>query len=105
MSLDERQFAAAADRTLQALLDAVEGALPDADGDLRDGILTLEVEGVGTFIVNRHVPNREIWLSSPRSGAWHFGWDGAAGAWVSTRGAERLEAVVSADLGVPLPAA
>ena len=104
MSLDERQFAAAADRTLEHLLEAVEEALPDADGELRDGILTLEVEGTGTFIVNRHAANREIWLSSPRSGAWHFGWSEAGGAWVSTRGDERLEAVLAADLGVPLPA-
>lgn len=104
MSLDERQFAAAADRTLERLLDAVEDALPDADGELRDGILTLEVDGVGTFVVNRHAANREIWLSSPRSGAWHFGWSEAKGAWVSTRGEERLEAVLSADLGVPLSA-
>lgn len=103
MPLDERQFAAAADRTLQALLDAVEDALPDADGELRDGILTLEVDGVGTFVVNRHLPNREIWLSSPRSGAWHFGRDEAAGAWVSTRGPERLQAVLGADLGIALP--
>ena len=105
MPIDERQFAAIADRTLEHLLDAVEGACPDADGELHDGILTLEVAGVGTFVVNKHAPNREIWLSSPRSGAWHFGRDEAAGAWVSTRGSERLEAVLAADLGVALRAA
>ena len=100
MALDDRQFAALADRTLQHLLDAVEAGSPAADCELRDGILTIEADGIGTFIVNRHAPNREIWLSSPRSGAWHFGRDAAAGAWVSTRGPERLEAVLSADLGV-----
>ncbi|BBK40109.1 protein CyaY [Allostella vacuolata] len=102
MALDDRSFSALAERTLQRLLDQAEAAHPDADGDLQDGILTLEIDGVGTFVVNKHAPNREIWLSSPCSGAWHFARDEAAGRWVSTRGAETLEAVLSADLGAAI---
>ncbi|MGE0719202.1 MAG: iron donor protein CyaY [Alphaproteobacteria bacterium] len=97
MTLDDAGFATLADRTLERILDAVEGALPDADAELRGGILTIEANG-GTFVVNKHAPNREIWLSSPVSGAWHFAWDGDA--WVSTRGKEQLEAIIRADLGV-----
>jgi frataxin len=39
---------------------------------------------VGSYLVNKHRPNREIWLSSPKSGAWHFSRDPEAG-WISTR--------------------
>ncbi|BBK34367.1 frataxin [Stella humosa] len=105
MAIDERTFSALAERTLRHLMDAIEGACPDADCELRDGILTIEVDDTGTFVVNKHAPNREIWLSSPRSGAWHFAPDEAGGRWVSTRGNEVLEDVLSADLGVAIPAA
>ena len=49
MALDDRQFAALADRMLQHLLDAVEAGSPDADCELRDGILTIEADGIGPF--------------------------------------------------------
>ncbi|MCC7272794.1 MAG: iron donor protein CyaY [Alphaproteobacteria bacterium] len=96
MTLDDRSFATLADRTLARILDAVERGCDAADAELRDGILTLELDEGGTFVVNKHGPNREIWLSSPRSGAWHFAWNGTV--WASTRGPETLEAVLAADL-------
>jgi len=39
------------------------------------------------FIVNKNAPLRQIWLSSPKSGAWHFEWDSDDESWRSTRGA------------------
>lgn len=102
MALDDRTFAALADRTLNRVLAAVEAAEPDADGELRDGILTLEIDEIGTFVINKHGPNREVWLSSPRSGAWHFTWDEGTRRWISTRGAESLGGVLSNDLGAAI---
>ena len=102
MALDDRTFAALADRTLNRVLAAVEAAEPDADGELRDGILTLEIDEIGTFVINKHGPNREVWLSSPRSGAWHFAWDEGAVTWRSTRGLETLVEVLERDLGQAL---
>ena len=63
-------------------MDAAE----DADADLREGVLTIELDSGGTYIVNKHAPNREIWVSSPKSGAWHFAFDAARNAWCDTRG-------------------
>ena len=84
MELDESRFATLADRTLERLAEAVDEQLGDeVDADLLGGILTLSLPGGGQYVINKHAPNREVWLSSPVSGAAHFAWDGEA--WRSTR--------------------
>ncbi len=83
MSLDESRFATMADQLLERIADAVEDALEDADAELHGGILTMTVPGLGQYVINKHTPNREIWLSSPKSGAHHFAWRDEA--WISTR--------------------
>lgn len=98
--MDDSEFAARADRTLQALQDGIERALAEADPEieLRGGILTVELANGGQFVINRHGPTRQIWVSSPVSGAIHFAWDAAAGHWRSTRGPDILETRLAADL-------
>ena len=83
--MDEREFEIQAGQVLGRLLDEIEGqAGDDVDVDLEGGILTVVLPDGGRYLLNKHGPNREIWLSSPRSGAWHFRHDAEAG-WVSTR--------------------
>lgn len=98
--MDESSFERAADATLRDLMSRIEAARDDADVELVGGILTIDLEEGGTYIVNLHRPNRQIWLSSPKSGAWHFARD-AAGRWISTRGSERLETLLEAELELP----
>ena len=43
----------------------------DVDWSLNDGILEIDCGDGGKIIVNRHVPNREIWVAA-RSGGFHF---------------------------------
>ena len=84
MELDESRFAALADRLLERLADAIDEQLGDeVDAEAQGGILTLSLPGGGQYVINKHASNREVWLSSPVSGAWHFAWDGEA--WISTR--------------------
>src|SRR5262245_46359512 len=96
--MDESQFAAAADRTLRALFEALDEGLPDADVDLREGILTVELDDGRQYVINKHAPNRQIWLSSPISGAAHFNLDAASGTWRSTRGGAELKQLLSTEL-------
>lgn len=104
MTPDESRFAALADATLETLCDTVDDVLGDEiDADLQGGILTLALEGGGQYILNKHAPNREIWMSSPVSGATHFAH--VDGKWVSTRDAsvvlyEVLAAELNARYGV-----
>ncbi len=95
--MDERAFEALAGDTLVRLAERLEnGAATDLDVELQAGILTLELPDGRQYVVNKHAPNRQIWLSSPVSGAKHFGWTGEI--WLSTRGPERLEAFLAEEL-------
>jgi frataxin len=103
--MDASQFESRADATLARLEEALEAAGDGLDVERVGGILTLELEAGGIYQINKHSPNREIWLSSPVSGAWHFAWhevEGSDGVWRSTRGAERLEDLLGRELSAAL---
>ncbi|CAF0818714.1 unnamed protein product [Didymodactylos carnosus] len=40
----------------------------DYDVTYSNGVLTVDLGQNGTYVVNKQTPNRQIWLSSPRSG-------------------------------------
>ena len=106
----ESAFIAAADGTLAAIGDALDRALDASDADagwgLNDGILEIECEDRSKLIVNRHVPNREIWVAA-RSGGFHFG--ARDGRWRDTRTGATLDAALGelllaqAGLAIELP--
>jgi CyaY protein len=87
----DTEFIAATDGVLAAIGKALDAALAagDADGDwtLHDGILEIECGNGSKLIVNRHVPNREIWVAA-RSGGFHFAPRG--GEWRDTRSGAEL---------------
>jgi len=98
MTIDESTFQTLADETLVRMMDTLEEAVGDQlDVDLQNGILTIELDSGGQYVINKHAPNRQIWMSSPVSGASHFDSDGR-GDWVSTRGAGTLAAMLSAEI-------
>ncbi|WP_428681777.1 iron donor protein CyaY [Reyranella sp.] len=85
-----------------SLLATLEEALADhVDAELQGGILTVEGDA-GTWIVNKHAPTQQIWLSSPVSGARHYAYDAGVGQWQDTRGVGDLLTVLGAELGVSL---
>lgn len=96
--MDDSGFESLAEQTLARLQVQIEAVLDDVDVELRGGILTLELEDGRQYVINKHMPNRQIWLSSPVSGAAHFVHDGPAGVWRSTRGEAQLHALLAAEL-------
>ena len=96
--MSDSAFESLADSLLAAL---EEGIGAHADAELQGGILTVDGDD-GTWVVNKHAPTRQIWLSSPRSGARHYAFDAASGQWKDTRGGPELLAHLSAELGVAL---
>jgi CyaY protein len=91
----ESAFIAAADGTLATIGLALDAALEtgnaDVDWTLNDGILEIECADGSKLIVNRHVPNREIWVAA-RAGGFHFRAD--RGTWRDTRSGEDLGAAL-----------
>ena len=62
-----------AERFLIAVGDAVEAGDYSAVRDVAEsqGVLTI-VTTRGTFVINKQPPLRQLWLSSPISGPWHY---------------------------------
>lgn len=91
----ESEFSARADAVLGAIGAALDIACDTGDADLdwslNDGVLTIDCGRDGKLIVNRHVPNREIWVAA-KSGGFHF--RAAGNAWRDSRGGEELGAAL-----------
>lgn len=89
-------FIASADATLAAIGAALDSALDgsdvDADWSLNDGILEIDCGAQGKLIVNRHVPNREIWVAA-RAGGFHY--RATDGRWRDTRSGDELAATLA----------
>ena len=94
--MNESEFIASADELLASIGNALDDAADDSDVDLdwslNDGILTVDCGTGGKLIVNRHVPNREIWVAA-RSGGFHF--RAVGDRWIDTRSGETLDATLS----------
>jgi CyaY protein len=92
----ETEFIAAADATLATIGLALDAALEtgnaDIDWNLNDGILEIECADGSKLIVNRHVPNRELWVAA-RAGGFHF--RAGAGLWRDTRSGDDLASVLA----------
>lgn len=95
--MDESGFENLADQTLAKLEARIEDNL-DVDVELRGGILTIELDDGRQYVINKHTPNRQIWLSSPVSGAAHFDYDPASRTWRSTRGSAVLHELLASEL-------
>ena len=97
--MTESEFMAMADLVLERIGRALDASDADTDWQLNDGILEIDCsdgEGSGgKIIVNRHVPNREIWLAT-KGGGYHYRHDGAA--WIDTRGGSDLAAALARAL-------
>lgn len=70
--IDESQFRQAVSAAIKALgqqIDAIDS--DDLDWKLTEGVLTVEFDSGGVFVLSQQVPTRELWLSA-FSTAWHF---------------------------------
>ncbi|HXX85495.1 MAG TPA: iron donor protein CyaY [Casimicrobiaceae bacterium] len=103
----ESEFIALTDRVLEAIATALDASGADLDWEINDGVLTLDCAAGGKLIVNRHVPNRELWVAA-KAGGFHF--RSERGAWRDTRNATELGATLTrllheqAGISVSLPA-
>ena len=107
--MTESEFIVLTDRVLETIAAALDAVDADLDWELNDGVLTIDCGSAGKLIVNRHLPNRELWVAA-RLGGFHF--RAEAGAWRDRDGNElgaKLTRLLRAQAGIsmavaPLPA-
>lgn len=109
--LEEDEFHSLADCTINDLQEKLEeyGDCIQIDGfdlDYGNQVLTLKLGTLGTYVLNKQTPNRQLWLSSPMSGPSRFDWDRSAQAWVYRRNKANLLQLLQSELeqlcGVPI---
>jgi frataxin len=96
--MSDSSFESLADSLLEALEEGIGNV---ADAELQGGVLTVEGDA-GTWVINKHAPTRQIWLSSPKSGARHYAFDPDSGLWRDTRGPGDLMTTLAGELGAVL---
>uniref|UniRef100_M4C9G0 ferroxidase n=1 Tax=Brassica campestris TaxID=3711 RepID=M4C9G0_BRACM len=101
--LQEDEFHKLANVTMNHLLEKIEdyGDNVQIDGfdiDYGNEVLTLKLGSLGTYVLNKQTPNRQIWMSSPVSGPSRFDWDREANAWIYRRTEAKLHKLLEEEL-------
>jgi frataxin len=84
---------------LRDLTAHFENILPEAEVDFEGGVLTVELEDGRQYVLNKHAPTKQVWLSSPISGASHYLFDEVSASWKNTRGGDDLTALLDKEIG------
>lgn len=81
--MNDTEFEMQADAQITRLCDALEVA--DEQGDIEletdTGMISVVASGAKTWLVSKHGPSKQLWLSSPFSGGLHFDYDAASNKW------------------------
>ncbi|KAK3396755.1 Frataxin-like domain-containing protein [Sordaria brevicollis] len=95
-------------------LEELQDEREDIDVEYSAGVLTVSFdEGVGTYVINKQPPNKQIWLSSPKSGPKRYDYvtlgDGqndkegtAKGEWVYLRDNSTINQLFRDELSIDL---
>ncbi|TDR72471.1 iron donor protein CyaY [Paludibacterium purpuratum] len=95
--MTESEFLDLTDTLLDSLQTALDESALDLDYELNGGVLEIEFDSGEKIIVNRHVPNQEIWVAA-KSGGFHFGLN-EQGQWRNTRDGSELGQALSQLIG------
>lgn len=80
--MNESEFKELADAVFGRIEAALDAGDADIEYDNNGSVLEMEFTDGSKVIVNRHVPNREIWLAA-KSGGFHYAMQD--GRWFSQR--------------------
>lgn len=100
--MSEQHFHRLADAALEDLLERIESFVEDialeedCDIEYSQGVLTIKLGSLGTFVINKQTPNRQIWLSSPVSGPFRYDW--IDGHWHYARDGHSMHEKLERDL-------
>ena len=91
--------------TLVLKLEALQEEREEVDVEYSAGVLNLLFPPVGTYVLNKQPPNKQIWLSSPVSGPKRYDWVEATsskkgGKWVYLRDGSTLDRLLVEEIGI-----
>ncbi|XP_014396790.1 PREDICTED: frataxin, mitochondrial [Myotis brandtii] len=102
-SLDESTYERLAEETLDSLAEFFEDladkpyTCEDYDVSFGSGVLTIKLGGdLGTYVINKQTPNKQIWLSSPSSGPKRYDWTGKN--WVYSHDGVSLHELLATEM-------
>ncbi|XP_057580210.1 frataxin, mitochondrial [Hippopotamus amphibius kiboko] len=102
-SLDDTTYERLAEETLDSLAEFFEDladkpyTFEDYDVSFGSGVLTVKLGGdLGTYVINKQTPNKQIWLSSPSSGPKRYDWTGRN--WVYSHDGVSLHELLATEL-------
>ncbi|XP_044143169.1 frataxin, mitochondrial [Bufo gargarizans] len=108
-TLDETTYERLAADTLYSLAEFFEDLADqpftpsDYDVSFGNGVLTVKLGGnIGTYVINKQTPNKQIWLSSPKSGPKRYDWTGQS--WVYLHDGVSLHKILEQELSLALNA-
>ncbi|PIA17969.1 Frataxin [Coemansia reversa NRRL 1564] len=105
--LTDQEYGKVAEDTLNRLLVFLEDIsdnldIEEIDVEYTQGVLTLSVGYIGTYVINKQPPNKQIWLSSPISGPERYDFDQTKNAWFCRHTDESLGALLTRELSKAL---
>ncbi|KAJ2609826.1 hypothetical protein H4S08_003894 [Coemansia sp. RSA 1365] len=105
--LTDQEYGKVAEDTLNSLLVYLEDIsdnldIEEIDVEYTQGVLTLSVMYIGTYVINKQPPNKQIWLSSPISGPERYDFDQTKNAWFCRHTDESLGALLTRELSKAL---
>jgi len=113
--ISDSEYHAVADEYLEKLLtqfEVMQDQREDVDVEFSAGVLTLDLgPEVGTYVINKQPPNKQIWLSSPKTGPKRYDYvvfgegqhekqDTATGDWVYLRDGSTLNDLLKSEIGI-----
>ncbi|WEW60847.1 frataxin [Emydomyces testavorans] len=101
---------------LLAELEKAQEAGSEIEAEYSAGVLNVSVPGIGTYVLNKQPPNKQIWLSSPISGPKRYDWvvqgdsmgekegtrEYIGGQWIYLRDGSNLTTLLNKELGLEI---
>ncbi|KAI1170575.1 mitochondrial chaperone Frataxin [Nemania sp. FL0916] len=114
--LTDGEYHELADEYIENLLaeyEKMQDDRTDIDVEYSSGVMNLTINDLGTYVINKQPPNRQIWLSSPTSGPKRYDWvvisegqdqkqDTAMGDWIYLRDGSSLSDLLREETGVDI---
>ncbi|KAI1753024.1 mitochondrial chaperone Frataxin [Xylaria castorea] len=113
-NITDEEYHDLADQYIDQLLanyEKMQDIRTDIDVDYSAGVMNLTINDLGTYVINKQPPNKQIWLSSPSSGPKRYDWvvisegqdqkqDTARGDWIYLRDGSSLSELLRQETGV-----